>query len=89
MKTYWVEGLYFPKGSKRSKKPASALEPYAKAIWAENPQDAIRLATEDICGGTWREEPKVSTRTEEQRMRKMGAPELDLFGKMGKKARKK
>lgn len=83
MKLYFVEGLYKPKAKRAS------VEPYAKAIWAENPADAIRIATEDIGGGTWREEPKVSSRTEEQRMRKMGAPELDLFGSAGKKGRKK
>ncbi len=77
---YYVEGLYAtPQGVKKKHKtgayPASSIEPYAKTIWANSPKEAIQIATADLKGGEWIKSPKVSQVSEEQRMRKMGAPE--------------
>lgn len=70
MKLYWVEGVFRPKSKSKS------LEPFARAIHAENPEQALAQAEEMINGGAWVDGPKVLQRTEEQRMRSMGAPEL-------------
>jgi hypothetical protein len=81
MPLYYVEGLYINKQyRKRHRKigvyTPDALEPYAKTIWANSPKEAIQLATAELGGCEWTEEPKVSQVTEEQRMRSMGAPEF-------------
>jgi hypothetical protein len=81
MPQYYVEGLYANKqGVKKYRKtsvyPPGSLEPFAKTIWANNPKEAIQLATTELGGGEWTEEPKVSRVTEERRMRSMGAPEF-------------
>ena len=65
----------------------SELEPFARAVWASSPTEAIRLATEQLEGGEWIEPPRVSLTTEEQRMRSSGEPELPLFSR--KKASKR
>ena len=80
---YWVEGVFLTKrglkkAQKSSKLAAGDREPFAKAFWASSPEEAERLATEELQGGQWLEGPRVSRTTEEQRMRKMGAPELPL-----------
>jgi hypothetical protein len=81
MQQYFVEGLFANKqGVKKARKtgvfPPTSIEPYAKTIWANSPDEAIRLATAELEGGEWTEGPHVSKITEEQRMRSMGAPEF-------------
>lgn len=80
MKTYFVEGLYRPRGKSKS------LEPFAKTIFAARAEEAIAAATEMIHGGAWVEGPKVSEKTEEQRMRSLGAPELPGLQTSGQKS---
>jgi hypothetical protein len=85
MKAYWIEGLYLNKqGVKKASKTGiyqqSYVEPFAQVIWANSREEAIQLATEKLEGGEWLGAPKVSLKTEEQRMRASGAPELPLFG---------
>ncbi len=84
MQQYWVEGLFIgQKGLKKAQKSGKInradIEPFAKAIWANNPEEAIQLATEELKGGQWAEGPRVGKTTEEQRMRRIGAPELPGF----------
>jgi hypothetical protein len=91
MEQFWVEGLFanaraVSKARKSGVYPASAIEPFAKGLWANSPNEAIQLATEALKGGEWIEGPVVSRLTEEQRMRAMGAPE---FPGLGGQARKK
>ncbi len=81
MPQYYVEGLYATRvGVKKKLKtgsyPASSIEPYAKAIWANSPKEALELATEELAGGEWTKKPHISQITEEQRMRELGAPEF-------------
>lgn len=86
MKPFWVEGIYIPKKGKSR----AAIEPYARTIWANSPEEAIRLATESLEGGQWKEGPTVSQKTEEKQMRAAGAPELPGFSAaLNKPARKK
>ena len=84
MRSYFIEGLYvnrqgMKKARQRGDVPQSNVEPYAKAIWAVDVDEAMRIATEELDGGLWVEGPKVS-KTEEQRMRDLGAPELPGLG---------
>lgn len=81
MPLYYIEGIYANMlGVKRQRKvgsyPPGSIEPYAKSIWANSPEEAIQLATNELSGGEWTKKPKVSQLTEEQRMRSMGAPEF-------------
>jgi len=81
MEQYWVEGLFVSKqGLKRAKKigkiTQTDIEPFAKSYWANTPDEAIVMATQDLKGGDWTNGPRVSKTSEEQRMRAMGAPEL-------------
>ncbi|MBN2146765.1 MAG: hypothetical protein JW726_05220 [Anaerolineales bacterium] len=81
MQYYTVEGLYLTrKGLKKAQKTgriaAGDIELFAKAIWANNPEEAVEIATQELAGGEWREKPRVSKKTEEQRMRSLGMPEL-------------
>jgi len=91
MEQYWVEGLFAnARGVSKARKsgvyPPSAIEPFAKGLWANSPDEAVQLATEALNGGEWIEGPVVSRLSEEQRMRAMGAPE---FPGMGGQVRKK
>ena len=84
MKSYFIEGLYvnqqgLKKARQRGEVPQSNVEPFAKAIWAVDVDEAMRIATEELEGGLWVEGPKVS-KTEEQHMRDLGAPKLPGFG---------
>ncbi len=81
MNQYWVEGVYRKKGSRKK----AGVEPYAKIVWAASPQDAARLATEEIIGCEWVEGPQISRKSEEKRMRDLGAPELPGLGAVSKK----
>jgi hypothetical protein len=81
MPQYYIDGLYANKQGVNKKHktgtyPVSSIEPYAKTIWANNPQEALQVATSELEGGEWTEAPRVSLVTEEQRMRSMGAPEF-------------
>jgi hypothetical protein len=78
MERYLVEGLFIPKA--QSKKQALAVEPFARSYWANSAQEAIRMATEDLHGGSWQKPPRASQTSEEQRMRMQGQPELPGFG---------
>ncbi|HSB65592.1 MAG TPA: hypothetical protein VLD65_03385 [Anaerolineales bacterium] len=94
MPQYYVEGLYTNKqGAKRKHKtgtyPQNSIEPYAKTIWANSPKEAIQIASGELAGGEWAEEPRVSLITEEQRMRSMGAPEFPgITGRHPKKPKR-
>ncbi len=81
MPAYWIEGIYISAASlKKSKKSGKIAEKdkelFAHSFWAETPAEALRLADEALQGGKWLEKPRLSQTTEEQRMRKQGAPEL-------------
>ena len=81
MEHYWVEGLFVTRrGLKKSRKgsqiPKADTELFARSLWADNVEEAILLATQALNGGKWVETPKVSRKSEEQRMRLLGAPEL-------------
>lgn len=93
MEHYYVEGLFITKqGLKKAHKtgtpPLQSIEPFAKSIWAATPEEAIHLATEQLAGGEWTDGPRVSKVSEEQRMRKLGAPQLPGFSAADKKHRK-
>jgi hypothetical protein len=93
MPHYYVEGLFASKqGVKKAHKtgvyPPSSIEPYAKTIWANNPKEAIQIATAELEGGEWTEGPRVSQMTEEQRMRSIGAAEFPGFSPLARKNRK-
>jgi hypothetical protein len=75
MKLFWVEGLYIPKnGGGRKTGPAS--KPFTQSFWANSPTEAIQAAVQSIPGARWIEGPLIAEKSEEQRMRAMGAPEL-------------
>jgi hypothetical protein len=79
MQQYWIEGLFIPKKTRKGGK-TPAVEPFAKAIWANSPAEALQLATAELNGGQWTDGPHLGQKTEEQRMRSLGAPELPGFG---------
>lgn len=93
MEQFWIEGLYVTRrGLKKAQKsgrvnPAD-IEPYARLIWANSAEEALRLATEELKGGQWMEGPRLGKTSEERRMRQQGAPELPGFT-IPKKKRKK
>ena len=79
MKLFWVEGLYVPKnGGGRKASPAS--RPFSQSFWANSPLDAIQAAVQSLPGARWIEGPVIAEKSEEQRMRAMGAPELPGLG---------
>jgi hypothetical protein len=93
MPQYYVEGLFANKqGVKKKRKtgtfPVNSIEPYAKTIWANNPKEAIQIATVELDGGEWIEAPRVSQTTEEQRMRSMRAPEFPGLSPRASKRKK-
>jgi hypothetical protein len=93
MQKFWVEGLYVAKKKLKKVQKAGAanvadLEPFAQVIWASSADEALELATEALNGGQWMEGPRVGRNSEEQRMRRQGAPELPLFALPTKKKRR-
>lgn len=84
MKRYYVEGLFIsrknlkkvPKGNSSATRD---IEPFARFFWANDPEEAMALAVEALDGGQWLEKPKISLTSEEERMRRSGAPELPGF----------
>jgi len=91
MPSYWIEGIFVTAaGLKKAKRNGKISEMdkelFARSIWAETSAEALRLADEALQGGKWLEKPRLSQTTEEQRMRKQGAPELPgLFSPRKKK----
>ena len=84
MDQYWVEGLYIAgnnlqKVRKSGQYSETDVEPFSKSFWANNPNEAIQAANDHLKGGEWVEGPRIVQRSEEQRMRAMGAPELPGF----------
>lgn len=93
MEQYYVEGLFANKqGVKKARNtgvyPLTSIEPFAKTIWANSPNEAIQLATQELKGGEWTEGPRVNKMSEEQRMRALGAPQFPGFDSPPKKKRK-
>jgi hypothetical protein len=84
MDAYFVEGKYIArKNLKKSQKngrisPAD-IEPFAQRIFANSPQEALRMADEAIHGGQWVEGPHVGQQTEARHMQAIGAPQLPGF----------
>lgn len=94
MPHYYIEGLFANKqGVKKKQKtgtyPANSIEPYAKTIWANSPQEAIQIATSELEEGEWTEGPRLSQVTEEQRMRSLGAPEFPGMSASNPKSKKR
>ena len=94
MKRYYIEGLFIPlkrlkKLPKGAKPAAGDIEPFARSFWANTPGEALGLANEALDGGQWSENPKISLTSEEDRMRRSGAPELPGFDLAGRKPGKK
>jgi hypothetical protein len=92
MQKFYIEGVFLTKrgvqkAKKSGKSKAADLEPFARAFWAENADEAIRQATEALEGGQWVEGPRLSKKSEEDRMRAQGAPELPGFGISRKKGK--
>jgi hypothetical protein len=81
MEQYRIEGIFINRrGVKRLIKdglphPAD-IEPFTKAFWAANADEAFQEATYALNGGEWVEKPRISIISEEERMRALGAPEL-------------
>lgn len=81
MQKFYIEGVFLTKrGVQKSKKSGRyssvELEPFARTFWAESAAEAIRQAAEALDGGQWVEGPSLGKKSEEDRMRSMGAPEL-------------
>lgn len=80
MQAYFVEGVYAPRKAlkklKSGKLTAADLEPFARTIWAGSPEEALRLAGDELQGGDWVAGPRLSRKSEEQRMRQQGMAEL-------------
>ncbi len=93
MPHYYIEGLFANKqGVKKKQKtgtyPASSIEPYAKTIWANSPQEVIQIATAELEDGEWTDGPRISQVTEEERMRSLGAPEFPGMSASNDKSKK-
>ncbi len=83
MKLYWVEGVYVPKTG-GGRKAGSASKPFSESFWANSPLEAIQAAVQSLPGARWIEGPVIAEKSEEQRMRAMGAPELPGLGPVSK-----
>lgn len=94
MEQYWVEGLFITKqGLRKTRKSGKVaqtdIEPFAKSFWANSPDEAIHMATQELNEGEWTNGPHVSRTSEEQRMRAMGAPELPGLSPIIRKRKRK
>lgn len=76
MKQFFVEGLVIPARKKGRAKGKTEVEPFSGSYWANNAEEALRMAREEHPGAEWVEGPRLARQSEEQRMRKLGAPEL-------------
>ena len=83
MKLFWVEGVFVPKNG-GGRKMGSASKPFSQSFWARTPVEAIQAAVQSIPGARWIEGPVIAEKSEEQRMRAMGAPELPGLGTLSK-----
>ncbi len=83
MKLYWVEGVYVPKTG-GGRKAGLASKPFSESFWAHSPLEAIQAAVQSLPGARWIEGPVIAEKSEEQRMRAMGAPELPGLGPVSK-----
>ena len=73
MKQFFIEGLVRKKSNNRK---ASEVEAVSLSVWARNPEEAVAEAASMLGAVEWLEGPRLRPHSEEQRMRKMGAPEL-------------
>ena len=81
MEAYYIEGLFLShRALKKAKTARQEVEPYTRSIWANSPEEAVQIATQELGGGQWVEPPRVSRTSEAQWMRSMGAPELPGLG---------
>jgi hypothetical protein len=76
MKQFFVEGLVIGQAANRRSKRSAEVQPFSRSYWANNAEEALRLAREDMPGAQWIEGPRLARQSEEQRMRQAGAPEL-------------
>ncbi len=93
MKRFFVEGIFLSlKGVKKQKKTGISspkdLEVFSITLWAENAREAVKEATAALKGGVWVGEPRVTDKSEEQKMRTLGAPELPGLFSVEKAAKK-
>jgi len=81
MHPFYVEGLVIrkisPRGNRKNKS-GQEVEPFGQIFWALTAVEALRMASESL-DVQWVEGPTISERTEEQRMRQLGAPQLPGF----------
>ncbi len=83
MKLFWVEGLYIPK-NEGGRKAGPASRPFTQSFWANSPLEAIQSAVQSMPGARWIEGPVIAEKSEEMRMRAMGAPELPGLERVSK-----
>jgi hypothetical protein len=81
MEQYRVEGIFINRrGVKRLVREGiphpAEIEPFTKAFWAYDAEEAYQEATYALNGGEWVEAPTISIISEAERMRALGAPEL-------------
>lgn len=88
MQPFYVEGLVIRKKPVRGSRKGHEIEPFGQLFWAQTAGDALRMASEALVDAQWIEGPSISDRTEEQRMRQMGAPQLPGFGSLKNKPAK-
>ena len=93
MEKFYVEGVFVTKrGLQKAKKSGhyaqADLEPFARAFFVNSAAEAMRMATEALAGGEWVEGPRLGKKSEEDRMRALGAPELPGFGAPKKKGKR-
>jgi len=76
MKQFFVEGLVIPNRKAGRSKVKPEVEPFSHSYWANTAEEALKMAREEMAGAEWVEGPRLARQSEEQRMRKIGAPEL-------------
>ena len=81
MNKYWVEGLV----TSGLKGKRGGRELFSTSVWASGPGEAIKAAEEQLGDRRWAKAPTVSEKSEEERMRSLGAPELPGIFKMSRK----
>ncbi len=79
MKLYWIEGLLAAR-NRPSQGKTAGVKPFSQSYWANTPEEAIQMAMSEFPRARWIEGPTATQTSEEQRMRKMGAPELPGLG---------
>ncbi len=76
MKQFFVEGLVIAIAGKGRSKRGGEVQPFSGSYWANSAEEALQMAREEAPGAQWVEGPRLARQSEEQRMRKAGAPEL-------------